>query len=166
MKLVFHFDPEGRIPEARVRCRRPVAGGRIGLGRAELFPYDGRLYNQIAVDHSQSMFGATPILVLDMYEHAYHLEFGSDAAAYVDVFMRIIEWRVAAERLVRRPTTRGRRGSRDAAFHLCRGAPHRHAKRTAVPGGRRATEKLRVEGRGGLAAWYGAGGARAVRDRV
>jgi len=59
------------------------------------------------------MFGATPILVLDMYEHAYHLEFGSDAAAYVDVFMRIIEWRVAAERLVQ-ATGDGQRHEADA----------------------------------------------------
>ena len=44
-------------------------------------PYDGRLYNQIAIDHSQAMVGAVPILVLDMYEHAYHLEFGANAAA-------------------------------------------------------------------------------------
>jgi len=40
-----------------------------------------------------------PILVLDMHEHLYHLEFGANAPAYVDAFMRVIEWTVVAERL-------------------------------------------------------------------
>jgi superoxide dismutase len=30
------------------------------------------------------LLAATPILALDMYEHAYHLDFGARAAAYVD----------------------------------------------------------------------------------
>ena len=33
-----------------------------------------------------------PILALDMYEHAYHLDFGAAAGAYVDAFMRHIDW--------------------------------------------------------------------------
>jgi superoxide dismutase, Fe-Mn family len=41
-----------------------------------------------------------PILVLDMHEHAYHIEFGANAAAYVDAFMRLIDWTVVAERLM------------------------------------------------------------------
>src|SRR5262249_26547591 len=36
-------------------------------------PSDGRLHNYIAIDHAQSMVNAVPILVLDMYEHAYHM---------------------------------------------------------------------------------------------
>jgi Fe-Mn family superoxide dismutase len=38
-----------------------------------------------------------PILALDMYEHAYHLDFGTRAAAYVDAVMRNLAWeRIAA----------------------------------------------------------------------
>ena len=33
-----------------------------------------------------------PILALDMYEHAYHMDFGAVAGAYVDVFMASIDW--------------------------------------------------------------------------
>ena len=40
-----------------------------------------------------------PILVLDMYEHAYHLEFGTNATAYAEAFMRLIDWKVASARL-------------------------------------------------------------------
>ncbi|MBI3198454.1 MAG: superoxide dismutase, partial [Rhodospirillales bacterium] len=55
-------------------------------------PRDGRLINQSASDHRQSIAGGIPILALDMYEHAYHLDFGANAEAYIATFMRNIEW--------------------------------------------------------------------------
>lgn len=55
-------------------------------------PRDGRLINQSATDHRQSIAGGIPILALDMYEHAYHLDFGANAEAYIATFMRNIEW--------------------------------------------------------------------------
>jgi len=57
----------------------------------------GRLVNQWAADHAHGLPGATPILALDMYEHAYHLDFGAKAAAYVDQIMANLNWeRIAA----------------------------------------------------------------------
>jgi superoxide dismutase, Fe-Mn family len=57
----------------------------------------GRLVNQWAADHAHFLPGATPILALDMYEHAYHLDFGARAAAYVDQVMANLNWdRIAA----------------------------------------------------------------------
>ena len=55
-------------------------------------PRDERLINQTATDHSQSIAGGIPILALDMYEHAYHLDFGANATAYVAAYMRNIDW--------------------------------------------------------------------------
>jgi Fe-Mn family superoxide dismutase len=55
-------------------------------------PRDGRLMNQYASEHSQSIASGVPILALDMYEHAYHIDFGANARAYVDAFMRNIDW--------------------------------------------------------------------------
>ena len=55
-------------------------------------PRDRRLINQYAADHSQTLAGGIPILALDMYEHAYHIDFGANAKAYVDAFMRNIDW--------------------------------------------------------------------------
>jgi Fe-Mn family superoxide dismutase len=52
----------------------------------------GRLVNQWAADHAHALAGAHPILALDMYEHAYHLDFGADAAAYVDRIMANLNW--------------------------------------------------------------------------
>ena len=61
---------------------------------------EGQLHNQIAFDHSQAMTDAIPLLALDMYEHAYHREFGTNAAAYIDAFMRNIDWTAVANRFV------------------------------------------------------------------
>jgi superoxide dismutase, Fe-Mn family len=52
----------------------------------------GRLVNQWAADHAHGLADATPILALDMYEHAYHLDFGARAAAYVDQAMVNLNW--------------------------------------------------------------------------
>ena len=58
----------------------------------------GTLCNVWAADHTHSLAGGTPVLALDMYEHAYHLDFGSNAAAYVDAFMNNIAWERVANR--------------------------------------------------------------------
>jgi Fe-Mn family superoxide dismutase len=62
---------------------------------------DNRLVNQWANDHTMSMVGATPILVLDMFEHAYAMDFGSKAAAYVDAFMATVNWSAADARFAK-----------------------------------------------------------------
>jgi superoxide dismutase, Fe-Mn family len=70
---------------------KALAGGSgwVILAWSERF---GRLVNQWAADHAHSLAGATPILALDMYEHAYHLDFGAKATAYVDQVMANLNW--------------------------------------------------------------------------
>src|SRR5262249_41654373 len=53
----------------------------------------GRLINQWAADHAHGLPGATPILALDMYKHAYRLDFGANAGAYVDQVMANLNWK-------------------------------------------------------------------------
>ncbi len=45
-----------------------------------------------------TLAGATPILALDMYEHAYAIDYGVKADAYVGAYMKAIDWREAARR--------------------------------------------------------------------
>ena len=72
-------------------------GGGSGWVLLTRSPRDGTLSNVWCADHTHSLAGGTPVLALDMYEHSYHLDFGSNAAAYVDAFMANIAWgRVAA----------------------------------------------------------------------
>src|SRR3954467_1210005 len=74
-----------------------LAGGS-GWVLLSLLPRDGRLINHVASDHAQAVAGAIPILALDMYEHAYHLEFGANAEAYIAAFMRNIDWKAVLAR--------------------------------------------------------------------
>ncbi|AYG61672.1 Fe-Mn family superoxide dismutase [Rhizobium jaguaris] len=60
-----------------------------------------RLKIQWAADHTNCLAGSIPILALDMYEHAYHLDFGAKAGAYVDAFMKNIHWERVAARFQR-----------------------------------------------------------------
>ena len=61
-------------------------------------PRDGRLINQYAAEHSQAVAGGVPILALDMYEHAYHMDFGANAKAYIETFMRNVDWKAVQAR--------------------------------------------------------------------
>jgi Fe-Mn family superoxide dismutase len=67
-------------------------GGGSGWVILAYSPRDKRLVNQWAADHTTTLAGGRPVLVLDMYEHAYHMDYGAAAARYVDVFMEAIRW--------------------------------------------------------------------------
>jgi Fe-Mn family superoxide dismutase len=73
-------------------------GGGSGWVLLTFLPRDGSLVNQWAADHSDAVAGGVPILALDMYEHAYHLDYGAAAGAYVDAFMSHIGWARLYER--------------------------------------------------------------------
>jgi len=66
------------------------------LGDSDLLPARQRLVNAWAADHTTTLAGGQPVLVLDMYEHAYHMDFGAKADSYVDAYMNIIRWDNAA----------------------------------------------------------------------
>ncbi len=70
---------------------KALAGGS-GWVLLSFLPREGRLVNQWAADHTHAVAGGVPLLALDMYEHAYHLDFGAAAGAYVDAFMASIDW--------------------------------------------------------------------------
>jgi Fe-Mn family superoxide dismutase len=53
---------------------------------------------QYAAEHSQAISSGVPILALDMYEHAYHMDFGANAKAYVDTFLRNVDWPALGKR--------------------------------------------------------------------
>lgn len=74
-------------------------GGGSGWVVLAYSPRIGKLVNHWAADHTNALAGAVPILALDMYEHSYHMDYGAKAAAYVDAFMRNINWANASQRL-------------------------------------------------------------------
>ncbi|MGH6609843.1 MAG: Fe-Mn family superoxide dismutase [Burkholderiaceae bacterium] len=80
-----------------VAMANALAGGS-GWVLLTYVPRDGRLINQYGADHGHAIAGGIPILALDMYEHAYHIDFGANAKAYVDAFMRSLDWKAVQAR--------------------------------------------------------------------
>lgn len=69
-----------------------AAGGESGWVLLCFQTREGTLVNQWAADDTHALAGGMPILALDMYEHAYQMEFGAATGAYVDAFMANINW--------------------------------------------------------------------------
>lgn len=84
--------------QAEFAAMGKALGGGSGWVLLTWSPRDGKLVNQWAPDHAHALAGGQPILALDMYEHSYHLDYGASAAAYVDAFMRAIDWRAVRRR--------------------------------------------------------------------
>ena len=65
-------------------------GDGTGRARLGLTAYDwdeGRLFNYIGdAQNTFPIWNATPLIALDVYEHAYFLDFQTDRGAYIDVF--------------------------------------------------------------------------------
>jgi superoxide dismutase, Fe-Mn family len=72
-------------------CAKAQAGGS-GWTLLTWSPRHRRLLIQCGTDHTNFLAGSVPVLALDMYEHAYHIDFGARAGAYVDAFMKNIHW--------------------------------------------------------------------------
>ena len=66
-----------------------------------------RLVVQWGADHAHGLSGGAPVLALDMYEHAYHMDFGAKGvSAYVDAVMRNLHWERIGARFSRATATR------------------------------------------------------------
>ena len=60
----------------------------------------GRLFNQWITEHEVGhLAGGTPILVIDVFEHAFMTDYGLKRPDYIAAFFRNINWDVAAGRL-------------------------------------------------------------------
>lgn len=56
---------------------------------------DGKLRNYLNDVHNQGgIWGAVPLLVLDVYEHAYFIDYGSDRKSYLEAFFQNLNWSV------------------------------------------------------------------------
>jgi Fe-Mn family superoxide dismutase len=99
MKLALdaNFGSFERWREEFIACAKALGGGS-GWMLLVFQPREGTLVNQWAADHTHAVAGGVPILALDMYEHAYHLDHGAAAGAYVDAFMGNIDWAGVYER--------------------------------------------------------------------
>jgi Fe-Mn family superoxide dismutase len=66
--------------------------GGSGWTVLDLNFHTGDLRTYWSGNHTQALAFGQPLLVLDMYEHAYAIDYGASAAKYVDSFMQNVNW--------------------------------------------------------------------------
>ena len=81
--------------------RRIAAGLGGGSGWVVLGfnQHTRQLENYWMADHAHAPAATTPILVMDMYEHAYQMDYGAAAAKYIDAFFQNLNWERVSARL-------------------------------------------------------------------
>lgn len=63
---------------------------------------DGKFKNLLLDAHNlYGLLGVAPILVLDMYEHAYFMDFGADKKSYIETFFKNINWSAVQEKFLK-----------------------------------------------------------------
>jgi Fe-Mn family superoxide dismutase len=96
-------DPDGRIGEVIRRDFGSAAEWRADLkatgmaGRGWAWTaYDwdeGRLFNYVGdAQNTYPIWNATPLVALDVYEHAYFIDYQTDRASYIDAFFNNLDW--------------------------------------------------------------------------
>jgi Fe-Mn family superoxide dismutase len=98
-------DPKGAFGNLVVRDFGSVAAWRADLKATALagrgwawtaYDWDERrLFNYIGdAQNSYPVWNATPLVALDVYEHAYFLDFGTDRAGYIEAFFANLDYGV------------------------------------------------------------------------
>jgi Fe-Mn family superoxide dismutase len=77
-----------------------LAGGS-GWAILDFNFHTGDLRTYWSGNHTQALVAGQPLLVMDMYEHAYQMDYGAEAAKYVDAFFKNINWDEVNRRLGR-----------------------------------------------------------------
>lgn len=64
--------------------------------------HDGKLHNYLADMHNQGgVWGAIPLIVMDVYEHAYFLDYATARKKYLETMMPMLDWSAANEAVTR-----------------------------------------------------------------
>ena len=78
-----------------------ATGSMRGIGWAILYldPAQKRLINAWINEHDLGhLAGGAPLLVMDVFEHAYMPQFGLDRAGYIEAFFKNVNWKAAENR--------------------------------------------------------------------
>ncbi len=78
-----------------------ATGAMRGIGWTILYhePAGDRLFNVWINEHDVGhLSGATPLLVMDVFEHAFLTDYGLKRADYIEAFFKAIDWSVVADR--------------------------------------------------------------------
>ncbi len=78
-----------------------IASAKEASGWAMLVkhPINGKLYNVVSDEHAMGvLWMATPIVVIDTYEHAFYIDYQNRKSEYIEKFMDHIDWEAADTR--------------------------------------------------------------------
>lgn len=78
-------------------------GALRGIGWVALYydPVGAQLFNVWINEHDVgNLFGAIPLLIMDVFEHAYMTDYGLKRADYIEAFFKAIDWTVVTKRFV------------------------------------------------------------------
>jgi superoxide dismutase, Fe-Mn family len=80
------------------KTAQALAGGSgwVVLGFNE---HTRQMHNYWQADHAHNPSFTRPVLVLDMYEHSYQMDYGAEAGKYIDAFMQNLNWDEVNRRL-------------------------------------------------------------------
>jgi superoxide dismutase, Fe-Mn family len=67
-------------------------GGGSGWVVLNYNSHEQGIHNYWSADHTQNLAWGAPLLVMDMYEHAYQMDYGANAKGYIDAFFQNIKW--------------------------------------------------------------------------
>lgn len=56
------------------------------------------LHTHWAWDHMHGAAAGVPLLALDMYEHSFHMDYGTQAARYIDAWFKNLDWEAVDRR--------------------------------------------------------------------
>jgi Fe-Mn family superoxide dismutase len=105
-----HLGGDGGEPDGAIRNLIARDFGSVGDWRADLtatgmaargwawtaYDWDeGRLFNYIGdAQNTFPIWNATPLVALDVYEHAYFIDYQTDRASYIEAFFGNLDWDV------------------------------------------------------------------------
>lgn len=78
--------------ESEFKKTAGALGGGSGWAVLAYNLHSGEVHNYWAWDHMHNAPMSIPLLVLDMYEHSYHMDYGAAATRYIDAFMLNVNW--------------------------------------------------------------------------
>lgn len=59
---------------------------------------DDRLHNYVVDFHDEgAVWNAAPIMAMDVWEHAYYIDYGPDKAEYIEAFFNNLDWKAVEE---------------------------------------------------------------------
>jgi Fe-Mn family superoxide dismutase len=79
-----------------IKTNAKVSRGWVITGYNER---DGKLHNYVVDFHDLHVpFGVVPLMSMDVWEHAYMVDYGIDRDKYIDAFMNNLDWEAVSKR--------------------------------------------------------------------